>query len=206
MFGAVFARSTETARQCFPGLCKELKRRPLLYVPFENGGQPAAILKARTLHRVIRVLLSQLPRLGLLSETFELLQVALQMERTSRPSGQAVTEFDHLFRIGLSSSVEAILQSAAKWKGEPEGCRNILKRIQRLLDAYSDLWTRHSGSMRLSVVEDLHDEEYAEDVKQFIETYGEDLFHTRMLTLGTPCHSSSWCRITLRSNSSRLSH
>lgn len=185
MFGAVFARSAEAARQCFPTLCKELKRRPLLYVPFENGGQPAAILKARTLQSVIRVLLSQLPRLGLLSETFELLQVALQMERTSRPSGQAVTEFDRLFRIGLSSSVEAIFQSAAKWKGESsQKVRNILKRIQRLLDAYSDLWTRHSGSMRLSVVEDLHDEEYAEDVKQFIETYGEDLFHTRMLTLG----------------------
>jgi hypothetical protein len=101
-------------------------------VPFENGGQPAAILKARTLQSVIRVLLSQLPRLGLLSETFELLQVALQMERTSRPSGQAVTEFDRLFRIGLSSSVEAILQSAAKWKGESsQKVRNILKRIQR---------------------------------------------------------------------------
>ena len=59
--------------RCFPTLCKELKRRPLLYVPFENGGQPAAILKARMLQSVIRVLLSQLPRLGMLEETFELL-------------------------------------------------------------------------------------------------------------------------------------
>ena len=185
IFAAVFAQNTDEARRCFPILCKELKRRPLLYVPFENGGQPAAILKARTLQSVIRVLLSQLPRLGLLSETFELLQVALQMERTSRPSGQAVTEFDRLFRIGLSSSVEAILQSANKWKGEPrQKAKNILKRIQRLLDSYSDLWTRHSGSMRLSIVEDLHDDEYAQEVKEFIESYGEDLFHTRMLTLG----------------------
>lgn len=185
MFAAVFAQDSDAARRCFPNLCKELKRRPLLYVPFENGGQPAAILKARTLQSVIRVLLSQLPRLGLLSETFELLQVALQMERTSRPSGQAVTEFDRLFRIGLSSSVEAILQSANKWKGEPsQKVKNILKRIQRMLDSYSDLWTRHSGSMRLSIVEDLHDDEYAKEVKDFIETYGEDLFHTRMLTLG----------------------
>ncbi len=185
MFGAVFAQDADSARKSFPALCKELKRRPLLYVPFENGGQPAAILKARTLQSVIRVLLSQLPRLGLLAETFELLQVSLQMERTSRPSGQAVTEFDRLFRIGLSSSVEAVLQSAARWKGEPsQKVKNILKRIQRLLDSYSDLWTRHSGSMRLSIVEDLHDDEYAKEVKEFIETYGEDLFHTRMLTLG----------------------
>ena len=185
MFGAVFARDADVARKAFPALCKELKRRPLLYVPFENGGQPAAILKARTLQSVIRVLLSQLPRLGLLAETFELLQVSLQMERTSRPAGQAVTEFDRLFRIGLSSSVEAVLQSAVRWKGDSgQKVKNILKRIQRLLDSYSDLWTRHSGSMRLSIVEDLHDEEYAQEVKQFIESYGEDLFHTRMLTLG----------------------
>ncbi len=185
MFGAVFKQDANEARKCFPLLCRELKRRPLLYVPFENGGQPAAILKARTLQSVIRVLLSQLPRLGLLAETFELLQTSLQMERTSRPSGQAVTEFDRLFRIGLSSSVESILTSAVRWKSDgQQKVKNILKRAQRLLDSYSDLWTRHSGSMRLSIVEDLHEDEYAEEVKEFIESYGEDLFHTRMLTLG----------------------
>ena len=185
MFTAVFAQDVNGAQRCFPTLCKELKRRPLLYVPFENGGQPAAILKARMLQSVIRVLLSQLPRLGMLEETFELLQTSLQMERTLRPSGQAVTEFDRLFRIGLSSSVECILQSAGRWKTEaPRRVQTLLKRIQKLLDSYSDLWTRHSGSMRLSIVEDLHDDEFAAEVKEFIEKYGDDLFHTRMLTLG----------------------
>jgi hypothetical protein len=185
MFTAVFARDADAARKIFPNLCRELKRRPLLYVPFENGGHPAAILKARTLQSVIRVLLSQLPRLGLLEETFELLQTALQMERTLRPSGQAVTEFDRLFRIGLSSSVECILHSATRWKSDgKQRAKNVLRRIQRLLDSYSDLWTRHSGSMRLSIVEDLHDDEYAEEVRNFINDYGDDLFHTRMLTLG----------------------
>ena len=185
MFTAVFAQDVAAAQKCFPALCKELKRRPLLYVPFENGGQPAAILKARMLQSVIRVLLSQLPRLGMLEETFELLQTSLQMERTLRPSGQAVTEFDRLFRIGLSSSVECILNSASRWKSEGvRRVQSLLKRIQKLLDSYSDLWTRHSGSMRLSIVEDLHDDEFANEVKEFIEKYGEDLFHTRMLTLG----------------------
>jgi len=185
MFTAVFAQDVNAAQKSFPILCKELRRRPLLYVPFENGGQPAAILKARMLQSVIRVLLSQMPRLGMLEETFELLQTALQMERTLRPSGQAVTEFDRLFRIGLSSSVECILSSATRWKAEgPRRVQTVLKRIQKLLDSYSDLWTRHSGSMRLSIVEDLHDEEFAAEVKEFIEKYGDDLFHTRMLTLG----------------------
>jgi hypothetical protein len=185
MLSAVFARDTETAGTCFPALCRELRKRPLLYVPFENGGQPGAILKARTLQAIIRVLLSQLPRMGLLDETFQLLQTALQMEKTSRPLGQAVTEFDRLFRIGLASSVEAILHSASRWRTRSTTAGNpVFRRIHRLLEAYSDLWTRHSGSMRLSVIEDLHDDDRAAEVKEFISNYGEDLFHTRMLTLG----------------------
>lgn len=182
---AVFARDAESARDCFPALCRELRKRPLLYVPFENGGQPGAILKARTLQAVLRVLLSQLPRMGMLEETFQLLQTALQMERTSRPLGQAVTEFDRLFRMGLASSVEAILHSAGRWKTrsvQPSGM--VFRRIHKLLDAYTDLWMRHSSSMRLSVIEDLHDDERAAEVREFITTYGDELFHTRMLTLG----------------------
>ncbi len=35
-----------------------------------------------------------LPRLGLLHETWQLLQTAYRMERDQRPSGQAVTEFE----------------------------------------------------------------------------------------------------------------
>ncbi len=182
---AVFAGNAEEASRCFPGLCRELRRRPLLYVPFENGGQPAAILKARTLQSIIRVLLSQLPRLGLLVETYELLTTAFQMERTNRPHGQAVTEFDRLFRIGLSNSVEAVVCAASRMKAEgAQRVANVFKRIDRMMGSYEGLWQRHSGSMRLSIVEDLHQEDFAEDVRLFIEGYGEELFHTRMLTLG----------------------
>ena len=185
MLTAVFARDDEAARVCFPSLCRELRKRPLLYVPFENGGQPSAILKARTIQALIRVLLSQLPRMGMLEETFLLLQTALQMERTGRPLGQAVTEFDRLFRIGLSNSVDAILHSSSRWKTRSaQSGTALFRRIQRLLDAYSNLWVKHSASMRLSIVEDLHDDERAEEVRDFIERYGDDLFHTRMLTLG----------------------
>ncbi|MCA9058959.1 MAG: hypothetical protein KDA85_10675, partial [Planctomycetaceae bacterium] len=185
MFTAVFAQDSEGAAQCFPALMREFRKRPLLYVPFENGGQPSAILKARVLQAVIRVLLSQLPRLGLLEETFALVQTALLMERTARPLGQAVTEFDRLFRIGLSTSIQAILQSSQRWKSEDAALtRGVFRRIQRLMDAYGQVWRQHSSSMRLSINEDLHDEDYANTVREFISEYGEDLFHTRMLTLG----------------------
>lgn len=185
MLRAVLSNDAATVRKTFPEFTDNLRRRPLLYVPFEHGGQPTGILKARTLQAIIRLLLSQLPRLGLLEETFRLLQTANRMERSSRPLGQAVTEFDRLFRIGLACSVEAILHASTRWKSDtPRQRRNIYRRIQRLLDSYNELWATHSSSMRLSIVEELHDEDRAATVKAFIETYGEDLFHTRMLTLG----------------------
>ncbi len=185
MLRAVLSHDSATVHQNFGRFIKALESRPLLYVPFEHGGQPTGILKARTLQAVIRLLLSQLPRLGLLEETFRLLQTAFRMERSSRPLGQAVTEFDRLFRIGLARSVEAILHAASRWKTETSRQRrNVYRRIQRLLDAYRELWSTHSSSMRLSVVEELHDEDRATEIREFIETYGDDLFHTRMLTLG----------------------
>lgn len=182
---AVLSNNPTEARSDFPMFMETLQKRPLLYVPFEHGGQPTGILKARTLQAIIRLMLSQLPRLGMLEETFRLLQTAYRMERSSRPLGQAVTEFDRLFRIGLASSVEAILHASSRWKTDtPRQRRSIFRRIQRLLDAYNELWATHSSSMRLSIVEELHDEERASEIRDFIEKYGDDLFHTRMLTLG----------------------
>lgn len=185
MLRAVLSHDVETVRQDFAEFTAALSRKPLLYVPFEHGGQPAQVLAARTLQAVIRMLLRQLPRLGLLEQTFRLLQTAFRMERTSRPLGQAVTEFDRLFRIGLSGSVEAILHASKRWKNDTNRQRrSIFRRIQRLLDVYKELWAAHSSSMRLSVIEDLNDARRAREVRKFIEAYGDELFHTRMLTLG----------------------
>lgn len=177
MLTSLFARDSAVARRCFPDFCKELRKRPLLYIPFENGGQPVSILQARTIQAVLRVLLSQFPRQGMLLETHQLLQLTLVVERTMRPAGQAVTEFDRLFRIGLSNSVEAVVHSG----GSDDV---IFEQLRILTQECSFLWRQHSNSMRLSIVEDLHDVRFAEDVKMFIEKYGEELFHARMLTLG----------------------
>ena len=182
---SVLRNDAAAVRRLFPEFIERLRRRPLLYVPFENGGNPTEILKARALQTLLRLILSQLPRLGLLTETFRLVQTAFQMERHPRPAGQAVTEFDRLFRIGLSASVEAMLHAGQRWKMETTAQRrNAFRRIRCLMEAYRTLWAGHSGSMRLSIVEELHDEDHRQKVRTFIERYGEDLFHTRMLTLG----------------------
>ena len=179
MLTSLFAGDREAARHCFPEFCSDLRKRPLLYIPFENGGQPVAILQARTLQAILRVLLSQFPRQGMLLETYQLLRLTLIVERNLRPPGQAVTEFDRLFRIGLSNCVEAIVHSGANADESV-----VFEQLREFTQECRYLWRQHSSSMRLSIVEDLHDVRFAEDVRLFIETYGEELFHARMLTLG----------------------
>lgn len=179
MLTSLFSGDREAARKFFPELCSDLRKRPLLYIPFENGGQPVAILQARTLQAILRVLLSQFPRQGMLLETYQLLRLTLVVERNLRPPGQAVTEFDRLFRIGLSNCVEAIVRSGAD---SDESV--VFEQLREFTQECRFLWRQHSSSMRLSIVEDLHDVRFAEDVQLFIETYGEELFHARMLTLG----------------------
>jgi len=183
IFAAVFSRSPLEVREIFPAFCREIARRPLLYVPFENGGQPAAILKARTLQAILRVLLGQLPKLGLLLETYNLLKTAVKMEQNSRPAGQAVTEFDRLFRIGLLHATEGVLKAFDTGK-EEDRLKVLEPRIRSLTQVFTDLWVWQSSSMRLSIVEDLLDPNFAAAVEDFIAAYGDELFHTRMLTLG----------------------
>jgi len=86
-----------------------LANKPLLYVPLSKGGSPLQIVATRIRQCLISQLLQNMPRLGLLVETRELLHVALMMERNQTVRQGAVTEFDEIFRIGYSSMVEALV-------------------------------------------------------------------------------------------------
>ena len=180
----VFRRDTNLLRDNLPELLQYLSRQPLLYAPLESGGHPAAICKARSLQSLMRFLLTQLPHMGLLQETRQLVQTAYAMERTSRPGRMAVTEFDRLFRCALRNSMEYIVNSSSRWRSGKFADEELIEFLREVLDQYLPLWTMHSSTMRLSRVEELKDPELAEDVREFIEKYGSDLFHARMLTLG----------------------
>ncbi len=184
LYRAIVRRDRRSVRKLLPQLLESIAERPLLYVPFENGGKPQRVLRAKSLQSLIRFLLAQLPRMGLLRETLDILRAAYKMERTSRPAGFAVTEFDRLFRIGLENSLTCLVQS---WSSRTSGADNpkqLAEYTAELVEHYTYLWTLHSSTMRLSTVEELRDEELAEEIRDFIEEYGADLFHTRMLTLG----------------------
>lgn len=255
VYRGVLERDAFAVRRVLPKLMKRLARKPLLYVSLENGGRPQRVLAARTLQNIMRFLLSELPRLGLLRETWDLLRTAFRMERESRPDGMAVTEFDRLFRIALSSSVECIVRSSGRWKPPQrrgpslaagslvqarvrtrsiprrkpskrrrgtrqhasQARRNnpisytplpaaagtarrrsrpdapverlpqnrhgeLVSMVGELVDRYAALWRRHSGTVRLSTVEGVSDDEWNR-VHRFISDYGSDLFPARMLAL-----------------------
>ena len=113
--GAVIQGDTATVRTALPVVLRRLARQPLLYVPLDAGGDPHQMLAARTRHADLQFLVEHLPRLGLLRETSQVLRTAFHMERTSRPDGAAVTEFDRLFRMALRHTLDAVCQAAPAW-------------------------------------------------------------------------------------------
>ncbi|MFP6766589.1 MAG: hypothetical protein VB859_00375, partial [Planctomycetaceae bacterium] len=123
---AVIHGDTATVRRTLPEVLKRMIRQPLLYVPLDAGGDPHRMLAARTHHTDLQFLAEHLPRMGLLRETAHVLRTAYRMERSARPEGAVVTEFDRLFRVVFRHILEAVSDAAIGWKSgrrDPGGTR-----------------------------------------------------------------------------------
>jgi hypothetical protein len=128
--------------------------------------------------------MERLPRLGLLRETFALVQTARAMEQASPPEGRKVTEFDRLFPVALRATVEAVLDLAA----DPAGGLSdgeLRDALRRVADPYIALWIEHSQSLRLSVLESVPSEVEWERVREFIRQFGRELFTPAFLNLAS---------------------
>ncbi len=166
-----------------PGFITLFRSEPLLYCPPSDGGKLHDVLRAQTALHVLEDLLTQLPRLGLLRETFELTKLARQMERNHPPEGRRVSSFDQLFRTALTGSVETLLTVAAT-SGEDLGPDGPLSTILfQLAESFQDLWVQHSQSLRLSVLESINDDDDWELVRSFVKKYGGELFTVPFLGL-----------------------
>jgi hypothetical protein len=183
-YQAVIQRDVAAVGKLLPAQFTRLSRKPLLYVPLDNGGHPTQILVARTIQTDLRFLLKQLPRLGMFRETWHTLRMAHRMERETRPGQMAVTEFDRMFKTGVKHTIDCLILSAQTWDDGRYSDEDLISLIGDLLVHYRDQWYKHSRTMRLSTVEGLRHELIWEEVKRFIETYGDDLFHAKSLTLG----------------------
>jgi hypothetical protein len=173
------AATRADVRQLLPRLRKE----PLLYVPLAAGGHPRQILRARSAQAVLHDLMGQLPRLGLLRETFAVVQTARAMEQASPPEGRKVTEFDRLFPVALQASVNAILDLADNAGGLLDA--EMQDALKRVTDPYLILWVEHSQTLRLSVLESVQSAVEWERLRGFIQRYGHELFTAGFLNLAS---------------------
>ena len=166
-----------------PSFLEQFRKESLLFPPLMEGGSPRQVLRVRTAQTVLRALLANLPRLGLVRETFDLLAAARTMEQALPPRGRGVTEFNHFFQAAYQAVLESVVDSAAGWPEEHAGDRELVSVLERLTAPFLALWVEHSRSLQLSILETLASEKDWQALQSFVRQYGGDLFHARFLTL-----------------------
>jgi hypothetical protein len=186
----VLAGDPEGVRANWDAFLAALRPRKMLYIPHSRGGDPRQVVLARCLQRLLNDLLSWLPKLGLIRETCQLLDLAQQLE-SDNPVGQgAVTEFDTLFENGYQAIVRAIVSSAENWDARSDQAQSrdadhlLVDVLQELTERHLDRWLSHSRTLRLSVVEKLAADEDWNRFVQFVQQYGGEIFNQKFLSLG----------------------
>jgi hypothetical protein len=183
---ALFEGDAEAARLELAPFMERFQEEPLLFAPLTEGGAPRAILRVRIAQTVLRALLANLPRLGLLRETYDLLRTARAMEqaRTEAPGRRAITEFNHFFQSAYQAVVECVVSSAPGWSAEHAEDAELVGTMERLTGPFLALWIEHSRTLQLSVLEGVASDAEWRALKSFVQRYGNDLFHARFMTLG----------------------
>lgn len=187
---AVLAGDVESVRASWPEFVRSLKPKSLLYIPHSRGGEPRQIIATRGLQQLLHDLLGWLPKLGMIRETCQLLDLAQQMEHDHPVGPGAVTEFDRLFENGYQAIVRSMVASAEKWDANPIASKFqhadhlLVDALQQLTERQLDRWLQHSRTLRLSVVERLAEDKTWQRFVEFVQRYGEDLFDQRFMSFG----------------------
>jgi len=180
---AIGQRDPALVRKILPGFIAIFRTEPLLYCPPSDGGLPAQVLRSQTALHTLEDLLTRLPRLGLIRETFHLTKIARQMEWNSPPSGRRVSSFDQLFKTALVGVVEALLAAAEDWPEEAGADGPLAAMLFKIAEDFQKLWNDHSQSLRLSVLEAVMEDEDWKTVREFTTKFGGDLFTVPFLGL-----------------------
>jgi len=199
----VLHNDADAIRSHWPAFTKWLSQQELLYVPLGKGGRPRRIVRARRLGQLLDDLLGWLPRLGLVRETSQLLDIAQSME-TDNPVGPgAITEYDRLFMRGYQAIVASLVASAETWEADRATVAGLppvaglsevsysrpsdmmlVEALQDLTEFQLNRWLTHSRTLRLSIVERLSNEVDWQAFVKFVERYGADLFTQKFLNMG----------------------
>jgi hypothetical protein len=180
---ALWRGDGQEVRSLLPEFLRQFQVEPLLFTALADGGDPVLIFRARLAQHVLQSLVVNLPRLGLLRETYFLLKTARAMETNNPPSGRGVTEFNHLFQSGFGAVVEALVEAAATWDSVSFSDPELVVLLEKLIGPFLLLWMQHSQTLQLSALESIQSEAEWTSLRQFVQRYGGDLFHARFLTL-----------------------
>jgi hypothetical protein len=181
---ALGALDAGAVRKLLPRFLAEFRTQPLLFVPMSEGGHPRQILASRQAQTMLRSLLEQMPRLGLIRETYHLIQIAKTMEQNAPPEGRKISEFDHLFPIALQSVLETLLDAAHSWPPDDlAGDEALVDLLRRITDSFLTMWLAHSQTLRLSVLESPPPGVDWDGLREFVRDYGSDLFTPQFLAL-----------------------
>lgn len=186
VMAAVMQGDNERLAELWPALQQTLADKTLLYLPLSKQGNVRQIVAARCRQCQFQDLLTWLPRRGLWVETCRLIEMARRMERNNPVGPGAVTEFDELFKVGYRSLVESLVTSAESWEESEEGESTetaLVGELEELTEVLLASWLNHSRTLRLSVLERVHDQKRWNELVLFIQQYGADLFTQRFFHL-----------------------
>lgn len=186
VFRAVMAGEPEAVREAFKPLCGTLLEQPLLYVPLARRGDPRRKAAAQSVQFVLRDLLAALPRLGLLTEAVTLVDLAQEMEKRNPVGAGAVTEFNRLFQVGFTAVIEALVHAAPGGlpAGQVDDDESLVECVEAATEVFLGRWLRHSRSARISVLERVANDEKWQELRKFVERFGDDLFTQKFLNVG----------------------
>ncbi|MCI0377490.1 MAG: hypothetical protein L0215_07785 [Gemmataceae bacterium] len=177
---ALLRKEPELARSWLPEFIEHFRNEPLLYSPLNQGGHPRLILRACIGQTILRGLVANLPRQGLLSETYQLVRLAHAMEQSQQIEGPRVTEYDRIFHLAVQAAAEAVVEAARREDAAPQ---RLVAALETTIEPFLDVWMEHSKTLRVAALEGITNDEEWRRLRQFIETYGHDLFTARFLAL-----------------------
>jgi hypothetical protein len=180
---ALLQGDAAAVRRILPAFVEPFRQEPLVLIALADGGRPKQILRVRIAQTVLRAVLTNLPRLGLLRETYQLLKIARAMEQANLPQGRGVTEFNQLFQAAYQAVVEAVVDSADPSNPSTARDQELVNLLEAITRPFLTLWVEHSQSLQLSAVESYAGEEEWQALRAFIQRYGGDLFHAKFMTL-----------------------
>jgi hypothetical protein len=172
------------AREALQGFMERFQQEPLLFQALENDGEAKLILRARIAQSVLSALVVNLPRLGLLRETFQVLVMARAMEKRQVIAGRRTSEFSNLFLAGYQAVIESVIDAARMWPAGTGGPEALVRILESITSRFLPLWIGYSQTLQLAALETIQTEVDWARLTSFIGSYGAQLFQPRFMTLG----------------------